>query len=63
MSASSSEILASRLAMYFLADQTARLRGEKSTDHAGTGGRCGEYAGVENMAEASLLMEAESICV
>jgi SRSO17 transposase len=55
--------LASRLAMYFLADQTTRLRGEKSTDHAGTGGRCGEYAGVENMEEVSAFMETESVCV
>ncbi len=49
--------LASRLAMYFLADQTHRLRGEKSTDHAGTGSRCCEHAGVETMAEVSVFME------
>ena len=55
--------LASRLAMYFLADQTTRLRGEKSSDHAGAGRRCGEYAGVEDMAEVSLFMETESVCV
>ena len=55
--------LASRLAMYFLADQTTRLRGEKSEDHAGTGGRCGQYAGMEDLAEASSFMEAESVCV
>ena len=55
--------LASRLAMYFLADQTTRLRGEKSTDHAGAGGRCGQYAGVENMEEISVFMETESVCV
>jgi len=55
--------LASRLAMYFLADQTVRLRGEKSTDHAGAGCRCGQYAGVEDMAEVSLFMETESVCV
>ncbi len=41
--------LASRLAMYFLADQTTRLRGEKSEDHSGTGRRCGQYAGLEAM--------------
>jgi SRSO17 transposase len=39
--------LCSRMVMYFLASQTERLRGEKSTDHPGTGGRssqrsCGE---------------------
>ena len=55
--------LACRLAMYFLADQTHRLRGEKSADHVGTGGRCGQYAGMENLAEVSLFMEAESVCV
>ena len=55
--------LASRLAMYFLADQTHRLRGEKSADHAGTGGRCDPYVGMENLAEISLFMEAKSVCV
>ena len=55
--------LASRLAMYFLADQTARLRGEKSPDNAGAGCRCGQYAGLADMAEVSLFMETKSICV
>ena len=55
--------LASRLAMYFLADQTTRLRGEKSADHTGTGCRCGQYAGVEDMAKVSVFMETESVCV
>ena len=55
--------LASRLAMYFLADQTTRLRKKKSADHTGTGGRCGQYAGVENLAKVSVFMEAESLCV
>ena len=41
--------LASRLAMFFLATQTHRLRGKKSTDHPGTSGRCGEYAGLESV--------------
>jgi len=50
--------LACRLAMYFLADQTHRLRGEKSADHFGAGRRCGEYVGVETMAKAPLFMEA-----
>ena len=55
--------LASRLAMYFLADQTHRLRGEKSTDNVGAGSGCGQYAGVEDMAEVSLFVATESICV
>jgi SRSO17 transposase len=37
--------LSSRMAMYFLAAQTQRLRGEKSADHAGTGGRRGQRLG------------------
>lgn len=49
--------LASRLAMYFLADQTHRLRGEKSTDYFGTSGRCGEYAGLETVGEISVFVE------
>ncbi len=55
--------LASRLAMYFLADQTHRLRGEKSADHLGTGGRCGKYSGMEDLAKVSVFMETESVCV
>ena len=50
--------LASRLAMYFLADQTTRLRGEKSADNAGAGRRCGEYASMEDLAKISVFMEA-----
>lgn len=50
--------LASRLAMYFLTDQTNRLRGKKSTDHFGTSCRCGEYAGLETVGEISVFMEA-----
>jgi SRSO17 transposase len=42
--------LCSRMAMYFLADQTERLRGEKSADHVGAGGRCGERSGLGDMA-------------
>ena len=45
--------LASRLAMYFLADQTQRLRGEKSQDHPGASCRCYEYAGLETMGKAA----------
>jgi len=51
--------LACRLAMYFLADQTHRLRGEKPTDHTGAGGRRGQYAGMEDLAEVPLFMETE----
>lgn len=39
--------LCSRLAMLFLAEQTHRLRGEKSADHIGAGRRRGQRAGVE----------------
>jgi len=39
--------LCSRLAMLFLAEQTRRLRGEKSADHVGAGRRRGQHAGVE----------------
>lgn len=38
--------LCSRMAMYFLAEQTERLRGEKSADHIGAGGRGGERSGL-----------------
>ena len=55
--------LASRLSMFFLAEQTNRLRGEKSTDNIGAGSRCCQYAGLEDMAEVSLFMETESVCV
>ena len=49
--------LASRLAMYFLADQTHRLRGEKSADHPGTGRECRQYVSLETLAERSTFME------
>jgi len=55
--------LASRLAMYFLADQTNRLRGEKYTDNAGAGGHCSQYIGMEDMAENPAFMGANSVCV
>jgi hypothetical protein len=41
--------LCSRMAMYFLAAQTQRLRGEKPADHAGAGYRGGQHACVEDM--------------
>jgi SRSO17 transposase len=37
--------LCSRMAMFFLAEQTERLRGEKSADHIGTGGRGSQRPG------------------
>ena len=49
--------LASRLAMFFLATQTRRLRGEKSTDYSGTSGRRGEYADMESVGKISVFME------
>lgn len=55
--------LASRLAMYFLADQTNRLRKKKSEDYTGAGSGCSKYAALEDIAEKSLFMEAESVCV
>ncbi len=55
--------LASRLAMYFLASQTTRLRGEKPSDYIGTSSRCSEHAGVEDMAKAPSFLETESVCV
>lgn len=48
--------LCSRMVMYFLAAQTQRLRGEKSTDHAGTGGGRIEYAGRADMGSALALV-------
>lgn len=41
--------LCSRMAMYFLAAQTERLRGEKSQDHAGAGGGSGERVGEQDL--------------
>ncbi len=45
--------LSSRMAMYFLAAQTQRLRGEKSADHIRAGSRRSQYAGDENMADVA----------
>ena len=41
--------LCSRLAMFFLAEQTQRLRGEKSADHPGAGGRGQQWAGGQDL--------------
>jgi SRSO17 transposase len=41
--------LCSRMAMYFLAAQTERLRGEKSADHPGASSRGGQRPGVEDL--------------
>lgn len=55
--------LASRLAMYFLADQTNRLREKKSADNTGAGSVCFEYADLENMAALPVFVESESVSV
>jgi SRSO17 transposase len=39
----------SRLAMYFLAAQTQRLRGEKSGDHAGADRRSDQHPGIDDL--------------
>ena len=41
--------LCSRIAMYFLAEQTERLRGEKSADHARASSRGGQRPGLCNL--------------
>lgn len=41
--------LCSRMAMFFLAEQTERLRGEKSADHSGAGGRGGQRSGLGDL--------------
>ncbi len=51
--------LASRLAMYFLSDQTNQLREKKSKDYIGTSSRCRQYAGLEDMAEVPLFLGAD----
>ena len=42
--------LSSRMAMFFLACETERLRGEQSADHIGAGRRRGQYAGGVDLA-------------
>ena len=52
--------LSSRIAMYFLASQTQRLRGGRSADHAGAGCGRDERAGGEDLADlASILRGAD----
>jgi hypothetical protein len=46
----------SAMVMYFLADQTQRLQGEKSTDYAGTGGRGGQHLGLEDLQPLAALV-------
>ena len=41
--------LCSRMAMYFLAEQTERLRGEKSADHTGASGGGGQRSGLGDL--------------
>ena len=48
--------LCSEIGMHFLAEQTQRLRGEKSADHAGAGGHRGQYAGGESMENLAAIM-------
>jgi len=50
--------LASRLAMYFLADQTNLAKEKKSKDYTGASSRCSEYTGLEDMAKVPLFMGA-----
>jgi len=51
--------LACRLAMFFLADQTNRLRGGKSEDNTGAGSRCRQCDSMENVAEIAAFMEKD----
>jgi SRSO17 transposase len=48
--------LCSRLVMYFLGEQTQRLRGEKSPHHTGASGRCGEHVGGEDLEPVAALL-------
>jgi len=48
--------LSSRIAMYFLASETQRLRGEKSADHAGASRRRDEPAGREDLADMAAIV-------
>jgi SRSO17 transposase len=48
--------LCASIAMCFLAEQTQRLRGEKSADHVGAGGRSSQHAGGEDLANLAGLV-------
>jgi len=48
--------LCSRLAMYFLAASTQRLREKKSADHAGAGRAGGQHPGGEDLADLATLL-------
>ena len=48
--------LCSSMAMYFLAEQTQRLRGEKSADHARTSGHRGQHAGREDLENLAAIL-------
>ena len=49
--------LCSRIVMYFIADQTQLLRGEKPEDHAGAGRGCGQYALVDDFEDVPAFVE------
>lgn len=49
--------LCSAVVMYFLACQTERLRGEKSGDHVGAGGRRGQHLGHEDLGDLPEFLE------
>jgi SRSO17 transposase len=54
--------LCSRLAMFFLAEQTQRLRGifeKESADHAGTGRRGGQHAAGEDLAHLATFLDGD----
>lgn len=48
--------LCSRMVMLFLAEQTQRLRGEKSAYHTGTGSNSGQYPADEDVANLATLV-------
>ena len=49
--------LCSSMAMYFLTEQTQWLRGEKSADHGGAGGRRGQHPGGESVEDLAPLLD------